>query len=124
MNRFLSAEEVIEINAEMVRRFGGVQGIRDAGALKAAIARPQIGYYADLLEEAAALFESLLQNHPFLDGNKRTAVTAVALFLMLNGQQLFFDDSETYKWLIGLFESGQLTKAKLEAWLRMHARPA
>lgn len=124
MSRFLSLEEVVEINVEMVARFGGIQGVRDAGLLQAAIARPQIGYYSDLLEEAAALFESLLLNHPFLDGNKRTAVTATALFLMLNGYCLFFDDAEAYEWLIGLFESGQLTKANLEAWLRVHARPA
>lgn len=122
MSRYLSFQELIEINAEMIRRFGGGHGVRDAGVLESAIARPQIGYYADLVEEAAALFESLLQNHPFLDGNKRTAITATALFLMLNGYVLRFDDNEAYQWLIGLFETGQLTKKNLESWLRLHVR--
>lgn len=124
MTRYLLFTELVEINAEMVRKFGGVQGVRDVGALEAAAARPQTGYYTDLIEEAAALFESLLQNHPFLDGNKRTAVTATALFLMLNGQQLLFDDNDAYDWLIGLFETQQLTKSNLESWLRLHVRPA
>ncbi|MGH9632317.1 MAG: type II toxin-antitoxin system death-on-curing family toxin [Bryobacteraceae bacterium] len=72
MSRYLSFDEVLEINAEMVRQFGGAYGLRDAGALHAAVARPQSGYYADVIEEAAALFESLSQNHPFVDVNKRT----------------------------------------------------
>ena len=64
-------DEVIEINAEVVRKFGGIHGLRDSGALHSALGRLESGYYADAIEEAAALFESLSQNHPFLDGNKR-----------------------------------------------------
>ena len=89
MSRYLSFEEVVEINANVVKKFGGVHALRDAGALHAAVARPQSGYYADVVEEAAALFESLLQNHLFLDGNKRVGFTATAVFLRLNGFECF-----------------------------------
>jgi death on curing protein len=119
---YLSLAQVVTINAEMVRRFGGIHGVRDSSALEAAVARPQLGYYADLLEEAAGFLESLLQNHPFLDGNKRTAVAATAVFLTLNGYKLSFDDIEAYDWLMGLFEASRLTKANLESWLRQHAQ--
>jgi len=85
VSRYLSVSEVIEINAEMVSKFGGIHGLRDSGALQSAVGRLDSGYYADAIEEAAALFESLSQNHPFLDGNKRTAITATGVFLLLNG---------------------------------------
>jgi death-on-curing protein len=113
----------VEINAEMVRKFGGTHGLRDHGALQSAVARPQSGYYADAIEEAAALFESLSQNHAFLDGNKRTAITATAVFLLLNGYELHFSDIETYQWLIGLYETGQVRKTVIESWLREHTEP-
>jgi death on curing protein len=121
VSRYLSVEEIIEINAEMVAKFGGIHGLRDNKALESAVGRLQSGYYADAIEEAAALFESLSQNHPFLDGNKRTAITAVGVFLLLNGYRLTFDDLEAYCWLIGLYESGAVRKATIEDWLREHA---
>ena len=121
MSRYLSVNEVIEINAEMVSKFGGIHGLRDSGALQSAVGRLESGYYADAIEEAAALFESLSQNHPFLDGNKRTAITATGVFLLLNGYRLLFDDLEAYKWLIGLYETGRVNKATIETWLRQHA---
>jgi death-on-curing protein len=123
VRRYLSADEVVEINAEMVSKFGGIHGLRDRGALQSAVARPQSGYYSDVIEEAAALFESLSQNHAFLDGNKRTAITATAVFLMLNGYKLHFSDLETYQWLVGLYEAGQVRKPVIESWLREHAKP-
>jgi death on curing protein len=123
VSRYLSVEEIIEINAEMVAKFGGIHGLRDNKALESAAGRLQSGYYADAIEEAAALFESLSQNHPFLDGNKRTAITSVGVFLQLNGYQLFFEDLEAYRWLIGLYESGGVRKAAIEGWLREHAKP-
>jgi death-on-curing protein len=121
VSRYLSVNEVIEINAEMVSKFGGIHGLRDSGALQSAVGRLESGYYADVIEEAAALFESLSQNHPFLDGNKRTAITATGVFLLLNGYRLLFDDVEAYKWLIGLYETERVSKATIEPWLRQHA---
>lgn len=120
MSRYLSVEEVIEINAEVVRKFGGIHGLRDRGGLQSAVGRPQSGYYADAIEEAAALFESLSQNHPFLDGNKRTAITATGVFLLMNGFDLQFDDLQAYEWLMDLYEAGRVNKATVEHWLRAH----
>lgn len=104
----------------MIARFGGAPGIRDHGALESA-ARPQSGYYADLIQEAAALWESLSQNHPFVDGNKRVAVTTMAAFLRANGYRLEFDDIEAFSFLIGLYETGTLRFKELDIWLRQHA---
>jgi death-on-curing protein len=69
-----TVDEVIAVHARLIARFGGSLGIQDRGSLESALARPQTGYYRDLIQEAAALWESLSQNHPFLDGNKRVAV--------------------------------------------------
>ena len=101
--------------------FGGAHGIRDRGALEAALARPQSGYYADVIQQAAALLESLSQNHPFVDGNKRTAIAVTAGFLRVNGYKLKIDDLEAYEFLIGLYEAGQFRFQRLEPWLREHA---
>jgi death-on-curing protein len=117
---YLTLEQVIEINADTTRKYGGLHAIRDRTGLEAAVARPQNGYYKDLIEEAAALFESLSQNHPFVDGNKRTAFTAAAVFLSLNCYELSFDDAEAHAWLIGLYETHRLTKNAIESWLRLH----
>jgi len=95
--------------------------MRDRGGLESAVARPQTGYYADVIHEAAALWESLSQHHPFVDGNKRVAVTVTAAFLWVNGYRLDFDDAEAYGFLIGLYETGQLRFGQLETWLRQHS---
>lgn len=79
------------------------------------------GNYSDLIQEAAALWESLSQNHPFIDGNKRVAVTSMAAFLRINGYRLTFDDGKAIAFLIGLYEGGNLRFQELEVWLRQHA---
>jgi death on curing protein len=117
-------DEVIAVHARLIARFGGSLGIRDRGALESALARPQTGYYTDLIQEAAALWESLSQNHPFLDGNKRVAVTVTAAFLKINGYKLEFDDLEAYAFLINLYESNRMRFQELENWLRRHASAA
>jgi death-on-curing protein len=122
VSRYLSVAEVIEINAQVTAKFGGLHAVRDANALHAAVGRPQVGYYRDAVEEAAALFESLSQNHPFIDGNKRTAITAAGVALMLNGYELVFDDAEAYEWLSGLYERCQVSKTEVESWFRLHLR--
>jgi len=114
-------DEVVAAHTRLIEKFGGSLGIRDHGALDSAIARPQSGYYNDLIQEAAALWESLSQNHPFIDGNKRIAVTATAAFLGSNGYRLEFDDIEFYRFLIQLYEDGRMRFAELEKWLRAHA---
>ncbi|MGA3258880.1 MAG: type II toxin-antitoxin system death-on-curing family toxin [Bryobacteraceae bacterium] len=112
---------MIAVHAELIARFGGSLGIRDRGGLESALARPRSGYYGDIIQEAAALWESLSQNHPFVDGNKRVAVTVTAAFLKVNGYRLEFDDLAALSFLIGLYESGRMRCAELEKWLRRHA---
>jgi len=122
MSRYLTAEDVLGFHESLVARFGGKAGIRDQNLLESAIARPQTGYYSDLIEEAAALWESLSQNHPFLDGNKRTAVTATAVFLRINGfgYKLLVTDAESYAWMHERYETGTMKKDRIEPWIRRH----
>jgi death-on-curing protein len=116
-------EEVVAAHARLVARFGGSPGLRDRAALESALARPQSGYYSDLIQQAAALWESLSQNHPFVDGNKRVAITVTAAFLRVNGHRLDFDDRPAYEFLMSLYEGGCFRFAELEKWLRRHAIP-
>lgn len=92
--------------------------MRDLGLLESALYRPQTGYYADLPEMAAALLESLLMNHPFVDGNKRAAVFATDVFLRLNGQRFKVEPNSAYRFLIGLLESNSCDYAHLLPWVR------
>lgn len=88
MSEYLTVIEVLTIHSILIDEFGGIEGVRDLGALEAAVFRPQTGYYEDPIAEAAALFESLIQNHPFLDGNKRIALGAADVHLRMNGYEL------------------------------------
>jgi len=95
------------MHADQIERYSGSHGVRDSGLLEAALYRPQTGHYADLIEEAAALWESVAQNHPFLDGNKRTAFAATFTFLAINGALLAADADQTYAFVAGLYETNQ-----------------
>lgn len=108
------------MHADQIERYGGSHGVRDPGLLEAAVFRPQTGYYADLIDEAAALWESISQNHPFIDGNKRTAFATAFTFLAINGVRLTADTRETYDFLAGLYEANQFNFDNLAAWLRAH----
>ena len=115
-----NANDVLEIHGWLIERFGGSHGLRDPGALDSALARPQSGYYADLIEEAAAMWESLSQNHPFVDGNKRVSITVTMAFLAANGVRVEFEDLEVYSFLIELYESGAFRWRELDLWIRDH----
>ena len=110
--------EVLAIHALVVERFGGMDGIRDVGALEAAVFRPQTGYYDDAVAEAAALFESLIQDHPFLDGNKRTALAAADVHLRMNGLELAGNSLEHHEVIITLMSEGDLDWKRIDTWLR------
>lgn len=114
--------EVLAIHEDQIRRYGGAKGVRDFGLIDAALNRPQIGYYTDLIEEAAALWESLSQNHPFVDGNKRTAFAVTDVFLRMNGYRIDVDPINAYQAIIALYESGSFNFTQLEGWLRCHVR--
>ena len=88
---FLTVAEVLAIHHLQIEEYGGAHGIRDLGLLESAVFRPQTGYYNGIQEEAAALMESLANNHPFLDGNKRVAFASVHTFLLVNGYDLQVD---------------------------------
>ena len=120
MTDYLTVVEVLAIHADQIERYGGSHGVRDPGLLEAALYRPQTGYYADLIEEAAALWESLAQNHALIDGNKRTAFAATYTFLAINGVRLTADAEETYAFVAALYEGNQFSFDKLVPWLRSH----
>ena len=117
---FLSRDEVLAIHRTLLERFGGLAGIRDYGLLESALYRPQTGHYADLAEMAAALFESLIMNHPFVDGNKRVAFFATDVFLRLNGYRLQVDANKAHRFLIGLLENNRCNFDELLPWIREH----
>ncbi len=115
---YLTVADVLAIHADQVAIYGGAEGLRDAGQLEAALFRPQSGYYPDLIAEAAALWESLSQNHPFVDGNKRTAFAAMFTFLAINDVEVVADPDETWGFMISHYESGTFSIEVLDVWLR------
>ncbi len=117
---FLTLEEALEIHTTLLEEFGGPPGVRDLGLLESALFRPRTGYYADLIEMAAALFESLLMNHPFVDGNKRVAFFAVDIFLRINGFHTVVEANDAHRKIIKIIEEGTRVKDSLEAFLRKH----
>ncbi|GIU92362.1 MAG: death-on-curing protein [Acidimicrobiia bacterium] len=121
MADYLTVVDVLAIHALLIDEFGGAGGVRDMGALEAAVFRPQTGYYEDPIAEAAALFESLIQLHPFIDGNKRTALAAADVHLRLHGLELGGDSMEHHRFIIGSMEAGALNWQTIDAWLRSNA---
>ncbi|MFH1555884.1 MAG: type II toxin-antitoxin system death-on-curing family toxin [Pseudomonadota bacterium] len=120
---YLTLADVLAIHDDQVARYGGASGLRDPGQLEAALFRPQTGYYSDLIAEAAALWESLSQNHPFVDGNKRTAFAATFTFLAINGVNLTADADQAWAFLHGLYEGGGFRIDALDTWLRANTAP-
>ena len=120
---FPTFDEVMAMHEALIDTFGGARGIRDEGALAAALMRPQLGYYDGLLQEAGVLMESLANNHPFVDGNKRVAFFVTESFLNLNCCFIDCDDDEAYAFLIGLFETNTFRFAELLARLEENVRP-
>ena len=97
---YLTTSEVLVMHSLLIRQFGGSDGVRDFGLLEAALFRPQTGYYSDIIEEAAALLESLAVNHPFVDGNKRVAFAVTDVFLRINGYEINSTSQKIYSELI------------------------
>jgi death-on-curing protein len=115
--QFLSVDEVLEIHTALIHRFGGAEGLRDTGLLESALYRPRSGYYEDLVTMAAALFESLINNHPFVDGNKRVAFFSTDVFLRLNGYRIVVDSRVAYDFLMKLFASNDCDLEHLRPWI-------
>ena len=115
---YLTTSEVLVMHSLLIRQFGGSDGVRDVGLLEAALFRPQTGYYSDIIEEAAALFESLAVNHPFVDGNKRVAFAVTDVFLRINGYEINATSQKIYSELIRLFDAKEFDFENLENFLR------
>lgn len=118
---YLTVADVLGMHAALIQRYGGAPGVRDPGALEAALFRPQTGYYADIVAEAAALLESLAINHPFVDGNKRIAFAAADVFLRINGWRLQRPPLQIHAEVMHMFEAGTFDIAHLDPWLRAFA---
>ena len=116
--QFLTLDELLELHERLIGRFGGAAGVRDLGLAESALFRPKSGYYDDVVAMAAALFESLLMNHAFVDGNKRIAFFATDVFLRMNGWKVEIGTREAYEFLIGGLEAGTLNRDALDQWLR------
>lgn len=108
--RYLTIEQVLFLHSRLIEETGGSHGIRDLALLQSAVARPQATFggndlYPDIFAKAAALLESLIRNHPFIDGNKRTGVTAAGLFLRRNGHALIATNEELESFTLRVAES-------------------
>ena len=127
MIAYLTARQVLFIHARLISTTGGEYGIRDLGLLESAVARPQATFagaelYPDLYQKAAALMESLLKNHPFVDGNKRVAITAASLFMLRNGYRLEVDPQELERFTFHVANE-QTTLDEIIAWFQRYTRP-
>lgn len=123
MTTYLTLDEVLRIHEVLIDAFGGAAGVRDLGLIESALLRPQTGYYGDLIEEAAALWESLAMNHGFIDGNKRVAFACTELFLQMNGVDIVPTDHVVEKFIYSHLEAGTFRKDVIEPWLRANTAP-
>jgi death-on-curing protein len=119
---YLTLSDALRIHARQLERFGGAPGIRDLGLIESALLRPQTGYYSNLFEEAAALWESLAMNHGFVDGNKRVAFACVDVFLGLRRYEITAKPAEVIDFIYRNLEAGTFRKDVLQIWLRANTR--
>lgn len=117
---YLTVAEVYQLQHLLIELFGGLHGVRDKNAVEAAVFRPQTGYYGSIEEEAAALMESLANNHGFVDGNKRIAFAAAATFLEINGYTLNVTTREGYDFIYGSLDRGEFRFPRIVEWIRKH----
>ena len=118
MTEYLPTADALVFHKYLIERYGGATGIRDVGALESALHRPQTGYYETLIHEAAALCESLVQNHPFVDGNKRVAFAVVDVFLRINGYMVTASSTAIYAHVMKLLREGDIDMEHLVPWLQ------
>jgi death on curing protein len=124
MTEYVTTADALFFHKQLIERYGGAPGVRDVGALESALHRPQTGYYESLIHEAAALLESLVQNHPFVDGNKRVAFAVVDVFLRINGSTITASSRAIYNRMIELLEQHNFDMEHLVPWLQEIVEPA
>src|SRR5580658_7052244 len=122
MSDYLTVAEIYQMQHRLVDLFGGMHGVRDKGAVEAAVCRPQTGYYNALEEEAAALMESLGSNHGFLDGNKRIAITAADVSLRRTGFYIAIEAAAGYDFINGSMARHEFRFAPILTWIRQHCK--
>jgi death-on-curing protein len=120
---YLTVAEVIAIHHYQIEEYGGESGMLNQGALEAAVFRPQTGYYSDLSQEAAALLESLVNNHPLVDGNKRVGFAAGHTFLLMNGFDLDVSSKVAFEFMMNAISEGKFRFALLQEWIADHIVP-
>jgi death on curing protein len=116
---------VLEIHELLIAQFGGLMGIRDMGLLQSAIERPISGFgetifYETPEEKATAIIESIVTNHPFLDGNKRTGYVLMRLFLRMSGKDIRATQTEKYDFVLRI-ASGQMDFQAILSWIKNHS---
>lgn len=119
--QYLSVKEVLKIHHQVIKTFGGSHGVRDLGLLESAVARPKAGYleyeaYSTLQEKAAVLLHSIIKNHAFIDGNKRTALVSCRVFLKRNGLILKASHPALIQFVVDIAE-GTLDEEAITTWL-------
>lgn len=119
MTEYVATADALFFHRHLIERYGGASGIRDVGALESALHRPQTGYYETLIQQAAGLCESLVQNHPFVDGNKRLAFAVVDVFLRINGYSITASSAAIYHEVMKLLREGTFDMGHLMPWLQM-----
>ncbi len=122
MREYLTVAEVYQMQHLLIEMFGGLHGVRDQGAVEAAVFRPQTGYYSSLEEEGAALMESLGHNHGFFDGNKRIAFTATDVFFRRNGHYIDVEAEDGYEFIDGSIANHKFRFPQILDWLRLHTK--
>ena len=118
MTEYLCTADALFFHKQLIEHYGGAAGIRDVGALESALHRPQTGYYETLVHEAAALCESLVQNHPFVDGNKRVAFAVVDVFLRINAYTITASSAAIYGHVMKLLRESAFAMEHLVPWLQ------
>jgi len=123
---YLTAEQILFIHYRLVSETGGKHGLRDLGLLESAVARTRQTFgneelYPDIFEKAAALMESLVNNHPFIDGNKRTRIACTVLFLRQNGLTFSAKNSELEKFALRV-ASSKIKRSEIAVWLKKNSR--
>lgn len=123
---YLNINQVLAIHSEVIEQAGGSRGVRDIGLVDSAVARPQATFggkdlYPNIFSKAACLGHSLIRNHPFVDGNKRTGYMSMRLFLNINGYDIKAPEDEKYKFVIEIAEK-EKDERSIAEWLKKHSQ--
>lgn len=123
---YLSEAELIAVNHEMVAKYGGLHGVRDLNFLQLAVGRPQMSAglkdaYPTIYLKAAAMFHSIINNHPFLDGNKRTSLFSAVLFLEYNGYRINFQKKEAIEFTLKA-HNDDWSVEQIADWIKKHTK--